>query len=114
MSFVYRDYVDDDDEHCKALEMRAMQGGRYPALQKFVTTFVRAGFHHRVTFDAKAKQYTEHVIRVVEEQSDAKAKKVVAVGCAVLKTAYMLGEMVKIAYVFDLRVDEDYQGKGIG
>ena len=48
------------------------------------------------------------------KREENKAKKVVAVGCAVLKTACMHGEMVKIAYVFDLRVDEDYQGKGIG
>ena len=40
--------------------------------------------------------------------------KIVAVGCAVLKTARMHGEVVKLGYVFDLRVDEAYQGRGIG
>eukprot|EP00931_Biecheleriopsis_adriatica_P104977 TRINITY_DN79583_c0_g1_i1.p1 TRINITY_DN79583_c0_g1~~TRINITY_DN79583_c0_g1_i1.p1 ORF type:complete len:428 (-),score=96.09 TRINITY_DN79583_c0_g1_i1:71-1354(-) len=109
---VYRDYRDSDDDQCKALEMRAMQGTRFPALQKFTRLFIRAGFEHFVTFDAKAKQYEDCIIRVVEDK--ASGGRVIGVGCATLKTARIHSQMCKVAYVFDLRVDEDYQGHGVG
>eukprot|EP00928_Gymnodinium_smaydae_P039530 TRINITY_DN26989_c0_g2_i1.p1 TRINITY_DN26989_c0_g2~~TRINITY_DN26989_c0_g2_i1.p1 ORF type:complete len:423 (-),score=52.91 TRINITY_DN26989_c0_g2_i1:2-1270(-) len=108
----YRDYTAADDEPCKALEMRAMQGTRFPALQKVMGLVVRAGFEHLVTFDAKARQYEDCIIRVVEDR--ANKGRVVGVCCAALKTARMHSEMCKVAYIFDLRVDEDYQGHGIG
>ena len=44
----YRDYRDEDDEACKGLEMRAMQGGRFPALQKILKLLFRGGFEHNV------------------------------------------------------------------
>lgn len=109
---VYRDYCDKDDLRCKALEMRAMQGGRFPAVQKLLSFFFRAGFEHFVTFDAKAKQYDEHIIRVVEDR--ASNNRLVGVGCAVLKMVRIKSEVCKVGYVFDLRVDEDYQSHGVG
>lgn len=108
----YRDYKKEDDESCKALEMRAMQGSRYPWLQKFTRVFIRAGFEHFLTFDAKPQQYEDHIIRVAEDRSNG--GRIVGVGCAALKTARIHSKMSKVAYIFDLRVDEEYQGCGIG
>ncbi|CAE7415441.1 rimI [Symbiodinium sp. CCMP2456] len=109
---VYRDYKHSDDEACKALEMRAMQGSRFPWLQKFTRIFIRAGFQHFLTFDAKPRQYEDHIIRVAEDRSEG--GRIIAVGCAALKTAQLHGKMCKVAYIFDLRVDEEYQGYGVG
>lgn len=109
---LYRYYRDADDDQCKALEMRAMQGVRFPALQKVVSLLVKGGFEHFETFDAKAKQYEDHVIRVVEDE--ANGNRLVGVCCAALKKAIVHSEKCIIGYIFDLRVDEDYQGYGIG
>mmetsp|Transcript_106001 Transcript_106001/g.167367 ORF Transcript_106001/g.167367 Transcript_106001/m.167367 type:complete len:423 (+) Transcript_106001:54-1322(+) len=109
---LYRDYCDADDAQCKALEMRAMQGGRFPALQKVVSFFVKAGFEHFETFDAKAKQYEDYIIRVVEDTSNG--GRLVGVCCAALKKVMLHSNVCTIGYVFDLRVDEEYQGYRIG
>merc|ERR1719215_2425628 len=92
--------------------MRAMQGGRFPALQKVFGMFFKFGFEHFRAFDAKARQYDDCIIRVVEDRS--KNNRIVGVGCAVLKMARMHSVTCKIGYLFDFRVDEDYQGYGIG
>lgn len=92
--------------------MRAMQGSRYPWLQKFTRIFIRAGFEHFLTFDAKPQQYEDYIIRVAEDRSAG--GRIVGVGCAALKTARMHSRMCKVAYIFDLRVDEAYQGCGLG
>ena len=36
-------------------------GSRYPWLQKFTRVFIRAGFEHFLTFDAKPQQYEDWV-----------------------------------------------------
>ncbi|CAE7203621.1 esyt3 [Symbiodinium natans] len=123
--------------------MRAMQGSRFPWLQRFTRIFIRAGFQHFLTFDAKPRQYEDHIIRLAEDRSGG--GRIVAVGCAALKTAQVHGNMCKVAYIFDLRlgtvcnlnnlppvkiyqrtsmrwkilssvgrVDEEYQGCGVG
>mmetsp|Transcript_66028 Transcript_66028/g.123140 ORF Transcript_66028/g.123140 Transcript_66028/m.123140 type:complete len:425 (-) Transcript_66028:63-1337(-) len=107
----YREYVDADDAQCKDLEGRAMQGNRYPALDVFLKTFFRAGFEHQVTFDAKAKQYGEYAVHVAEVKETGV---ILGVCCCILKKVWLYGEQHKVGYVFDLRVDEAYQGCGIG
>eukprot|EP00448_Togula_jolla_P003351 CAMPEP_0170606644 /NCGR_PEP_ID=MMETSP0224-20130122/20624_1 /TAXON_ID=285029 /ORGANISM="Togula jolla, Strain CCCM 725" /LENGTH=424 /DNA_ID=CAMNT_0010931743 /DNA_START=41 /DNA_END=1312 /DNA_ORIENTATION=- len=108
-SIVYRDYCASDDVGCKALEETAAQGGRFPALQRLQDALLGVVFEHYVTFDAKAKQYDESVMRVATHND-----RMVGVGCGVLKVAKYHGKACKVAYIFDLRVDQDYQGLGIG
>ena len=42
-------------------ETGKLSGSRYPWLQKFTQIFIRAGFEHFLTFDAKPKQYEDWV-----------------------------------------------------
>ena len=42
-----------------------LQGSRFPWLQKFTRIFIRAGFQHFLTFDAKPRQYEDAIARSV-------------------------------------------------
>jgi GNAT superfamily N-acetyltransferase len=106
-----RAYRDEDDAACKELEMRAMQGGRFPRLQAALRFFIRVGFEHYSTFDAKPKQYEDCIILVAEE---TQIGEIVGVVCAAIKTCFAHGKTQKVGYVFDLRVHEEYQGRKIG
>ena len=107
-----RKYCDEDDAACKALEMRAMQGGRYPRLQYLMRFFIRAGFAHYSGFDAKARQYEDRAILVAED--DEGSGSIVGVVCAAIKACHVRGTEQKVGYIFDLRVHEEYQGRKIG
>eukprot|EP01065_Artemidia_motanka_P039896 TRINITY_DN4922_c0_g1_i1.p1 TRINITY_DN4922_c0_g1~~TRINITY_DN4922_c0_g1_i1.p1 ORF type:complete len:430 (+),score=111.73 TRINITY_DN4922_c0_g1_i1:60-1292(+) len=109
--FKVRGYLPEDDSACKALELRANQGGKFPALQRFTEFFFRVHFVHHREFDSKVRQFEDWVIKVAERTSN---KQVVGVVCAAIKTVSLHGKPVKMAMIFDLRVDDRFQGNGIG
>ena len=68
-------------------------------------------FVHYHSFDTRAKQYDDHIIRVAEDTATSAICGVVCVG---LKRVWLHGTSQLVGYIFDLRVDQDYQGLGIG
>eukprot|EP01062_Namystynia_karyoxenos_P006357 TRINITY_DN12220_c0_g1_i1.p1 TRINITY_DN12220_c0_g1~~TRINITY_DN12220_c0_g1_i1.p1 ORF type:complete len:438 (+),score=110.58 TRINITY_DN12220_c0_g1_i1:75-1316(+) len=106
-----RAYLPEDDEGCKELERRAMQGGRFPALQRLVSTLFRLHFVHNTTFDGKARQFDDCIVRVAEDRA---AGGVIGCVCVGIKNVIIGSRPTRIGLVYDLRVDERAQGKGIG
>eukprot|EP00756_Hemistasia_phaeocysticola_P052450 Hpha_TRINITY_DN27691_c0_g1::TRINITY_DN27691_c0_g1_i1::g.57420::m.57420 len=111
MAITERAYRSGDSEACKGLEKKARQGKRWAWLSKLLDVVFRLHFVHHAGFDEKARQYENHVIRVAEDSDTAQ---IVGVVCVGIKRVVIRGETFKAAMIFDLRVDETYQGKGIG
>lgn len=103
-TLVLRAYDAQDDAACRELEVRASQfqglGG-----------YIKAAIYHHGSFDAKPRQYLDHILLVVVDSQNHVVCGVVAVA---IKCAYVHGKARTCGYVFDLRVDERYQRQGIG
>ena len=99
-----RDYTPADDAAAKTLEVTASQFQGFRGL-------VKAAIVHHSTVDAKPKQFADHILLVcVDEASQA----VCGVVVVAIKQAFVLGTEQRCGFVFDLRVDERFQRRGIG
>jgi len=109
LSITYRLYTPSDDVPLIALEKEASQGNKYVRLIADFSTI------HREPFDSKCKLFPDHIIVVAEAQRPNSAQKDLC-GCACLgiKEIYFNQKKVKAGVLFDLRVSERYQRKGIG
>lgn len=104
-SLVIREYQPADDESCKRLEVSASQFRPLKGL-------VKAAIFHLQSFNAKAAQFDQHLILVCVDSASAGA--VCGVIAVAVKTVYVSGAPTRAGYVFDVRVDEKYQRRGIG
>lgn len=95
-----REYEARDDAGCKRLEDVASQFQAFRGLVKSAIT-------HYSTFDAKAAQFPQRLLLVCTD--DELPGAVVGVIAVAIKRAWLHGAMRKVAYVFDLRVDESHQ-----
>jgi predicted N-acetyltransferase YhbS len=115
---VFRSYRPEDEEACELLEERADQF-RNPKLQE---TFLVGGILKRLQdsvqvylsyggrgFDARARVAEDHEIVVCELQNN-----VVAVVLINIQTVVWKEALIKVGWVYGLRVDQDYQRRGIG
>ena len=103
-----------DDEACQLLEQRANQfggGNRTGCRARLAKALIEVFPGHPKGFAAKARLYPEHEIVVCEDTATAKA---IAVVVVTIKPVRYCGEALKVGWLFDLRVDEDYQRRGIG
>jgi len=107
--YIIRDYRETDDAACKHLETRARQGRE--TTNPITKYLFKGSFSHPTTFCAKSKQFPAWRILVVE---DTTKSYVCAVVCVTVKTVFWEGTERKVAYLFDLRVDENYQRNGLG
>ena len=92
------------DSACKELEVTASQFQGFGGL-------IKAAIVHYHLFDAKPRQYSKHVLLVVVDTSTQGVVGVVAIG---IKDLYVHGNVWRCGWVFDLRVSEAYQRRGIG
>lgn len=99
-----RTYEPDDDASCKDLEVSASQFQGLGGL-------IKAAVQHLSSFDAKPRQFSDHVLLVV---SNTETRAVCAVVAVALKSAFVHGKTRRCGYVFDLRVSESHQRRGIG
>lgn len=104
---IVRDCRPEDDAAINELEKRASQHRKIPIIKYLF----KASIKHITRFNAKATQFDSHHIVCLEDTSNDKLCGVVVCGC---KTVWFQGKLRKCAYIFDLRVDEDYQGRGLG
>lgn len=102
---VLRTYLPEDDEQCKALEISASQFQGFGGL-------VKAAIHHNGAFDDKPKQFDDHILLCCEDKSNH--GHICAVVAVAIKTAWVHGCQQRCGFVFDLRVEETYQRRGIG
>ena len=94
-----------DDAACKELEVTASQ---FQALGGSI----KAAIVHHGGFDAKPRQFADHLLLVVVDEANKGA--VCGVVCVGIKRAYVHGALQLCGMVFDLRVSEQYQRRGIG
>jgi GNAT superfamily N-acetyltransferase len=115
-NLVLRSFVDPaDDEACQILEQRANQfgGGNRGGLRaRLAKALIEVFPGHPKGFAAKARLCDEHEIVVVADK-DAGDKVIAVVVVTILSVTYH-GAAIKAGWLFDLRVDEDYQRQGIG
>ena len=115
-NLVLRSFVDPaDDEACQILEQRANQfgGGNRGGLRaRLAKALIEVFPGHPKGFAAKARLCDEHEIVVVADK-DA-GDKVIAVVVVTILSVTFHGAAIKAGWLFDLRVDEDYQRQGIG
>lgn len=104
---VSRPYDRKDDEAINELEKRATQHRQIP----IVSSLFQASIRHITSFDAKAKQFDDHRIICLEDRKTGTLCGVVACG---IKEVFLQGQKRRCGYVYDLRIHEDYQGKGLG
>lgn len=64
---------------------------------------------HYHKFATKCEQYEDYAIAVCELGSQ-----LVAVACAAIKRVWIDGQEELGGYVFDVRVDQNFQGRGLG
>lgn len=107
MTINVRHYRDSDDFAARALEAKAAQHRQIPILSKLVKVYPE--FTGR--YDTKARLYENHIAVVAEDTTN----NFICGGCCVgIKRVYYQGEIKKAGYLFDLRVHEDYQRRGVG
>ena len=100
-----RSYEPSDDEACRLLEVTASQFQHLGGL-------IKAAIKHHGAFDAKAYQFVDHVLIVCVD--DAQQGAVCGVIVVAIKQAWVHGKVRRCGFVFDLRVDERWQRRGIG
>mmetsp|Transcript_12379 Transcript_12379/g.37473 ORF Transcript_12379/g.37473 Transcript_12379/m.37473 type:complete len:430 (-) Transcript_12379:54-1343(-) len=107
---VFRYEPFEDAKHdlgCQELEMHASQNN-----SRLLKLFLKVNFSHPLGFAAKARQFTDHFVHVcVDTTADDFVCGVISTG---VKDVWLHGEVVRVAYLFDLRVHEAYQRRGIG
>eukprot|EP01060_Flectonema_neradi_P021544 TRINITY_DN2925_c4_g1_i1.p1 TRINITY_DN2925_c4_g1~~TRINITY_DN2925_c4_g1_i1.p1 ORF type:complete len:432 (+),score=42.68 TRINITY_DN2925_c4_g1_i1:63-1298(+) len=102
-NFILRRYEPQDDNHCKDLERTgSMSGNRL---------FFAGNFIHKQSFVCKASQYGEYEVLVIEDQSDSTIAGAI---CVSFKSVYLNNKIVKLGYMFDLRITSKHQLKGFG
>jgi len=99
-----RPYAPADDAACKRLELVASQFQSCRGL-------VKAAIEHYAAFDAKAQQFAQHLVLVCTD--DELGGAVFGVIAVAVKRANCCGALRKVGYVFDLRVDQSHQRRGI-
>lgn len=102
---VLRTYGTEDDAACKALEISASQFQSFGGL-------IKAAIHHKGKFDDKPRQFDDYILLACEDKS--KNGHICAVVAVAIKTALVHGSQQRCGFVFDLRVEEAYQKRGIG
>lgn len=114
-NLVLRSFEDaQDDEVCQILEQRANQfgGGEKGGVRGLLRHLIEVFPGHPQGFAAKARLNEEYEIVVVaDKNADNKA---VAVVVVTIHSVTYAGASIKTGWLFDLRVDEDYQRQGIG
>lgn len=111
-----RSFTDTDDEDCQLLEQRANQfggsnqGGLIALLAKALFEVFPG---HPKGFAAKARLVDEYEI-VVAEDTSLSPSKVIAAAVVTITSVTYAGSPTKVGWLFDLRVDEDYQRQGLG
>ncbi|CAE8665793.1 unnamed protein product, partial [Polarella glacialis] len=104
---VVRDYRPEDDAAINELEKRASQHRYIP----IVSDLFKASLRHIVRFDLKAAQFDSYHILCVEDAVDGTLCGVVVCGC---KLVWLQGRQRKCGYIYDLRIHENYQRRGLG
>lgn len=112
---VLRSFRPSDDEACQLLEIRANQHknpklDKLPGVSKLLETLFQVYPAHPQGFDACAKLSDEHEIVVCH---DTTRDTVVGVIVVNIRKATWVGRESKVGWVYELRVDEDYQRQGI-
>ena len=109
-----RTYCAYDDAACRALERTASQFQGFGGL-------VKAAIVHHAPFDTKPRQFVSGYLllvcvdeRVTTEHSAGSGGAVCGAICVGLKDAFVHGRQRRCGFVFDLRVDERWQRRGIG
>jgi len=115
---VFRSYRPEDEEACHLLEERANQF-QNPKLQRVFLVggllkrlqddSIQVYMSHGRGFDARAKMAEDHEVVVCEVD-----EKVIAVVLVNIQTVFWKQEFIKVGWVYGLRVDEDFQRRGIG
>ncbi len=111
-----REYRPADDGACRELERHASQHMFKSRLASAATSLLlKAHLFHAGAFDARAAQFPARHVLVCEDTRPAKGEGcivgVVAVG---IKPGSLRGREVLLGYMFDLRVHERVQRRGIG
>jgi ribosomal protein S18 acetylase RimI-like enzyme len=106
---IYREYQPEDSEQCIALENESHQHPTFYGMMHDGTIFGN-------DFDNKCRRYTEYVIVLGEaiHKQDPKKKIICACACLGLKNMYFNQQEVKSGFLFDLRVSDKFQKRGIG
>ena len=109
-----RTYSAYDDAACRALERTASQFQGFGGL-------VKAAIKHHAPFDTKPRQFISGYVllvcvdeRVTTEHNGGSGGAVCGAICVGLKDAFVHGRQRRCGFVFDLRVDERWQRRGIG
>lgn len=102
--YTIREYAPQDDEACKRLEVVASQFQAFRGL-------VKSAIVHYGPFDQKAAQFGQRLVLVCADGEHGDA--VVGVIAVAIKRARLHGSLRTVGYVFDLRVDEAHQRRGI-
>jgi len=105
-----------DDAAAKALESRSSQHAHNILLSKLV----KVHFKHLVAFDGKARQYDDSVVFVASDLAaedrnvDGEDGFVCGGICMGIKEVWLHGQRQRVGCLFNLRVHEDYQRRGVG
>ena len=91
-----------DDIACKQLEVTASQFQGFNGL-------IKAAIVHHGGFNAKPSQFEKHLLLVVVDK-----EVVCGVVAVAIKRVFVHGAVQPCGFVFDLRVSEQYQRRGIG
>ena len=117
-NLTFRSYRPEDEEACQLLEERADQfknpklretllvGGLLKRLQDSIQVYLSYGPRG---FDARARVAEDCEVVVGEVENN-----VVAVVLVNIQTVYWDGTLIKVGWVYGLRVDQEYQRRGIG
>jgi GNAT superfamily N-acetyltransferase len=107
-SLTIREYAPPDSDACKRLEVVASQF-------QVLGGLIKSAMTHHGPFDAKARQFEQCLILVVIDETCAAmgGGGVVGVIAVAVKRAHVFGAMRNIGFVFDLRVDQTHQRRGI-
>jgi len=106
---IYREYQDADSENVIALEQEASQVPRLGGLLDGGTIF-------NSVYDVKCKKFTDHVIIIAEaiDKNNPTIKRICGCACIGIKDIYFNKQKVKAGVLFDLRVSDKFQKRGIG
>ena len=114
-----RSYRPEDHDGCERLEITANQFQMKafeklplvgPSLQRWVDSLNQIEQRHLRGFDARAKTAPDYEILVCE---DTKKSSIAAVVAIDIRTNMVQGVPCKVGWLYDLRVDQDYQRQGI-
>eukprot|EP00978_Attheya_sp_CCMP212_P013994 scaffold35402_cov49-Attheya_sp.AAC.1 len=121
-NLILRSYRPEDHDACEWLEVRANQF-RNSKLDKLPIVgnlllglkerLVQVHQGHPKGFDARAKTADDHEIVVCEDLEEDGSRRVIAVVAVNIRSVLWKGVTIRVGWVYDLRVDQDYQRQGI-